>query len=269
MVDVHPTAVISPGAQIGEGCQIGPFCYVGPKVKIGSNNKLRSHVVLDGNTTLGDKNELFPFCAVGTTPQDLKYSGEDSVLEIGSNNIIRESATIQPGTKGGGMITKIGDHNMFMAYSHVAHDCRLGNRNILANSVAIAGHVLLGNGVIIGGLAAIHQFVRLGDLSFIGGGAMVVKDVPPFLIAQGDRAGLVGVNAVGMTRGGFDKNSISLIRSTYRGIFLESGTFKEKIEKHNTGLNENPALKLFIEFLLNSQRGVSMARKEASQDMEG
>jgi UDP-N-acetylglucosamine acyltransferase len=159
MTDIHSTAVVAPEAEIGDGCSVGPYSVIGPKVKLGNGCRVGSHVVIEGNTTIGDENQIFQFASVGAAPQDLKYHGEDSTLQIGSRNIIREYVTLQPGTEGGGMQTTIGDQNLFMACCHVGHDCRVGHRNVFANSAALAGHVTIGNGVIVGGLSGVHQFV--------------------------------------------------------------------------------------------------------------
>ncbi|MCL4139356.1 UNVERIFIED_CONTAM: hypothetical protein GTU68_039304, partial [Idotea baltica] len=204
-MSIHSTAIIHEGASLGEGTEVGPYSVIGSKVKLGKNNIIKSHVVIEGNTEIGDENTFFQFASVGAAPQDLKFHGEDSKLIIGNKNTIREYVTLQPGTEGGGMLTSIGDQNLFMASSHVGHDCKVGNANVIANSVALAGHVTIHDFVIMGGLSAVHQFVRIGDSSMISGGSMVIKDIPPFSIAQGDRASLVGINKIGLERRGFSK----------------------------------------------------------------
>ncbi|RMD86800.1 MAG: acyl-ACP--UDP-N-acetylglucosamine O-acyltransferase [Candidatus Dadabacteria bacterium] len=266
MPNIHPTAVVLEGAVIGEGTTVGPYSVIGHKVSIGRNNWISSHVVIDGNTKIGDGNKVFQFASIGAPPQDLKYKGEDSLLTIGNHNIIREYVTIQPGTEGGGMETKVGDRNLFMACSHIGHDCVVGDYNIFANSAGISGHVIIGNHVTVGGLCGVHQFVRLGDYCFLSGGAMVGKDVPPFCTAQGDRAGLAGLNTVGMKRNGFDLESINLIKRLYRELFLGDGLFRERLECAMEKYKEEDLALSFLRFISESKRGVCMPRSASSSD---
>lgn len=260
---IHPTAIVQNGAVLGPGCEVGPYCIVGSRVRMGARNRLLSHVVLDGNTTLGDDNQLFHFAAIGSIPQDLKFRGEDSRLEIGSRNIIREYVTLQPGTSGGGMLTRIGDGNLFMANSHVGHDSLVGNGNIIANSVGISGHVVIGDRVTIGGLSGIHQFVRLGDLAFLAGGTMVVKDIPPYCTAQGDRAGLAGLNKVGMERAGLSRDDIALVRRLYRELFIGAGTLTERLQGLLAQQASHAVAGKFLQFIASSERGVTQPRSRA------
>ena len=260
---IHPTAIVDPSAKIGEGTKVGPYSIIGPNVVLGRDNNVGPHVVIDGRTTIGDGNTIFQFASVGAIPQDLKYRGEPSELIIGNRNIIRESVTLQPGTTGGGMITKIGDQNLFMANTHVGHDTFVGNRCVFANSAALAGHVVVGNGVIVGGLSGIHQFVRLGDVAMIGAGAMVSQDVPPYFMAQGDRAKIHGLNRVGLERNGGTREDFAAIRSLYRSVFIPStaagsprSTFKERLAAAKAEVGENPRAAQVIEFLESSERGV-------------
>jgi len=260
---IHPTAIVDPSAKIGEGTKVGPYSIIGPNVVLGRDNNVGPHVVIDGRTTIGDGNTIFQFASVGAIPQDLKYRGEPSELIIGNRNIIRESVTLQPGTIGGGMITKIGDQNLFMANTHVGHDTFVGNRCVFANSAALAGHVIVGNGVIVGGLSGIHQFVRLGDVAMIGAGAMVSQDVPPYFMAQGDRAKIHGLNRVGLERNGGTREDFAAIRSLYRSVFIPSTasgasrtTFKERLAAAKAEVGENPRAAQVIEFLESSERGV-------------
>jgi UDP-N-acetylglucosamine acyltransferase len=264
-IEIHPTALVSPEAKIGDGSCVGPYSIIGPKVTLGTGTKVASHVVIEGHTIAGDGNEFFQFCSIGSRPQDLKYKGEDSVVEIGDRNTIREYVTIQPGTSGGGMRTVIGNGNLLMGSVHIGHDSIVGNSNILANGVAVAGHVKIGNGVTIGGLSGIHQFVQLGDLAFIAAGAMVTQDIPPFCMAQGDRAALVGLNRIGMQRKGLDTNVISEIKRLYRELFVADGPFRQKIEKLTASV-ESEASKTFLSFITNSQRGVAHARGGSDPD---
>lgn len=258
---IHPTAIISDGAIIGEGTTVGPYSVIGSKVKIGKNNSISPHVVIEGNTTIGDNNKIFQFASVGAAPQDKKFKGENSELIVGNGNTIRECVTLQPGTSGGTMKTIIGDDNLFMAYSHVGHDGAIGNNNVIANSVALAGHVVISNFVTIGGMVGIHQFVTIGDSAMIGAGSMVSKDIPPFCIAQGDRAGVVGINKIGLERRGFAGEVIEEIQQLFRKFYLGSGLHKEKLElikslsKTDLGLN-------FSQFIENSKRGVTGTRKQ-------
>ncbi|MEY2987417.1 MAG: hypothetical protein RJB13_938, partial [Pseudomonadota bacterium] len=209
--NIHPTAIVHPGAELDSEVVVGPFCTVGSHVKIGRGTKLISHVVIDGHTTIGAQNEIFPFASVGTVPQDLKYNGEPTILTIGDRNKIRECATLQPGTVQGGGQTVVGSNNLFMAYTHVAHDCIVGNDNIFANSVQLSGHVEVHNGAVIGGISGIHQFCRIGDMAMVAAGSIVVQDVPNFCVAQGDRATLRGLNVVGMRRKGLTASDLANI----------------------------------------------------------
>jgi len=268
---VHPTAVIARGAKLAGGCVIGPYSVIGPNVAIGTNTRIGPHVVIEGNTTFGSECQVFQFASVGAAPQDLKFHGEPSTLTIGDRNTIREFTTLQPGTEGGGMQTTIGSGNLFMANAHVGHDCVIGDSNILANSVALSGHVTVGNFVTIGGLAGIHQFACLGDGSFIGAGSMVSKDIPPFTMAQGDRAVLVGLNKVGMQRRGYSAEDIAAVREVYRRLLAGFGEFKGlttavRIEKLREIYPELKAAALFLDFVASSQRGVARVGRSSSDD---
>ncbi len=269
MSNIHPTAIISPGAVIGEGCSVGPYAVIGAKVILGRNNLVHAHVVLEGNTKIGDNNQIFQFASIGAAPQDLKYKGEDSILEIGDQNIIREYVTLQPGTAPGGMITRIGSRNLFMANSHVGHDSIIGDGNIFANSVGLSGHVTVGNYVNVGGLSGIHQFVRLGDLAFVGGGSMIIKDVPPFCIVQGDRAGLVGLNKVGLERKGINAEQQQRLQKLYRQLFLSPGTITEKLEKSQEAVKGFAPGEQLLKFITESKRGVTFPRRKTGIDSDG
>lgn len=235
---IHPTAIIEDGAQIGAGCAIGPYCVVGPHVALGDNVTLKSHVVVDGRTSIGEGTSIYPFASIGTAPQDLKYHGEPSELIIGKNNTIREHATMNPGTEGGGMKTTIGDNGLFMMATHVAHDCQIGNNVIMANNATLGGHVTVGDYALIGGLAAVHQFVRIGAYAVIGGMSGVESDVIPFGRVKGERASLAGLNLIGLERGGFTKDQIKTIQKAFKGIFDGEGNLDqrlESVEKNNQG----------------------------------
>jgi UDP-N-acetylglucosamine acyltransferase len=226
---IHPSSVVDPRARIGTGVSIGPFCVVGPNVALGDGCVLHSHVVLDGHTTFGKKNTVFPFASIGTRPQDLKYHGEESTLEIGDNNTIREHVTMNPGTEGGGMVTRVGNNCLFMMSAHVAHDCQIGNNVILANNATLAGHVTVGDHAILGGLSAVHQFVRIGAHAMIGGMSGVEYDVIPYGLVMGERARLAGLNLVGLERRGFAREDINALMKVYKDLFYGEGTFSDRL----------------------------------------
>jgi UDP-N-acetylglucosamine acyltransferase len=268
--EIHTTAIVAAGAVIGDGCSIGAYAVIGPDVRMGAGNRIGPHVVLDGRTELGDENVIFQFASVGAPPQDLKYRGEPSTLTLGSRNIVREFVTLQPGTAGGGMRTTIGDGNLFMANSHIGHDSHVGSGNVIANSAAIAGHVVIRNKVTIGGLSGIHQFVEIGDQAIIGGGAMVAKDIPPYTMAQGDRARLVGLNRIGLERHGMSAPDIARLKRLYREVFFGTGALQERVRALLGSCTDFPAGRGFLEFILGSKRGVAGPRRGAgAADEEG
>ena len=259
-VNIHPAAAVEEGAEIGDGTTIGPYSIIRKNVKIGERNTIGPHVVIEGHTTIGDDNQIFQFASIGAVPQDLKYKGEPSELRIGCRNIIREFVTLQLGTEGGGMISRMGDRNLFMANSHLGHDSKLGDGNVIANSCAIAGHVEIGNRVILGGLSGIHQFVKLGDLALISAGAMVSQDVPTFCMAHGDHARLIGINRIGMERAGYSRQDIMGIRKLFREIFLGSGMFRERLAACRVqNADFAPGLAM-LDFISRSGRGIAHAR---------
>lgn len=263
--NIHPTAVIGTGAIIGEGTTVGPYSVIGEHVVIGKSNNIHSHVVIDGHTSVGDGNTIFQFASVGAVPQDLKYKGEASTLLIGDSNIIREYVTLQPGTAAGGMKTVIGNKNLFMACVHVGHDGIIGDGNIFANGAALAGHITVGNRATVGGLSGLHQFVRVGDFSMIGAGSMVTKDIPPFCNAQGDRAGLVGINAIGLERAKFAAEDILLVKEFYKEFFLrQGGTVKEKAEQVLKQYPESGVAKMWGTFIIGTDRGITLPRRKAA-----
>lgn len=228
---IHPSSVIDAKAKIGVGVHIGPFCVVGPDVTIGDGTKLHSHVVLDGRTTIGKNNQIFPFASLGTRPQDLKFHGEESTLQIGDNNMIREHVTMNPGTEGGGMKTVIGSNCLFMMASHVAHDCIIGDHVILANNATLGGHVVVGDHAILGGLSAVHQFVRIGPHAMIGGMSGVEYDVIPYGLVMGERARLAGLNLVGLERRGFAREDINALMKMFKELFYGDGTFAQRLNE--------------------------------------
>jgi UDP-N-acetylglucosamine acyltransferase len=256
-VSVHPTAILEPGAQLHPSVEVGPFAVIGPRVKLGAGTRVGSHAVLEGDTELGAGNQVFHHASVGAAPQDLKYAGEETRLVIGEGNQIREFTTLHRGTAGGGGVTRIGDRNLFMAYSHVAHDCQVGSGCVLANSVALAGHVELGDHVILGGLSGVHQFTRIGSHAFVAGGAMVVLDVPPYCTAQGDRAELAGLNTVGLTRHGYTEEQVGRIKDAYRILFRSKLGLAEAVESLRREHGGHPEIDALLAFVSSSRRGLT------------
>lgn len=261
---IHPTAIVDSSAVLGEGVEIGAYSVIGPNVRIGDGCWISHHVVIEGLTTIAESCRIFQFASVGSEPQDLKYGGEASKLHIGKKNIIREYVTLQPGTEGGGMLTQIGDDNLFMASAHVGHDCIVGNGNILANSAALSGHVVVMNHAIIGGLVGVHQFTRIGSHSFLSGGSMVRADVPPYCFGQGDSCQLRGINMLGLERRGYSKEQISAIRKAYRHFFSSVGGLQEKIDTLPKELAAEPKVQTLVEFIKSSKRGVCAPAKNLS-----
>ena len=232
MSKIHASAIIEEGAKINNSAEIGPYCIVGRDVTIGANVRLISHVSVGGITDIGEGTQVFPFASLGHAPQDLKYKGEQSRLSIGSNNVIREHVTMNPGTEGGGMHTKVGDNCLFMVASHIAHDCQVGNNVILANNATLGGHVIVEDFAIIGGLAAVHQFVRIGRHAIVGGMSGVEHDVIPYGSVLGERASLAGLNLIGLKRRGLDREVIHALRNAYKMLFDEDqGTLFERTAK--------------------------------------
>jgi UDP-N-acetylglucosamine acyltransferase len=256
-MSVHPTAIVTPGAKLHPTVEVGPYAVIGPQVEIGAGTTVGPHAVIDGRTRLGERNKVFQFASVGAQPQDLKYAGEDSALEIGNENLIREFTTLHKGTAGGGGVTRIGNGNLFMAYAHVAHDCQVGNGCVLANAATLGGHVEVGDHVIIGGLAAVHQFTRIGPHAFVAGGAMVVMDVPPFCTAQGDRAELVGINSIGLARHGFSEEQIGRVKEAYRILFRSKLPLEEAVERLRTELGDQGEVQALLAFVTTSRRGLT------------
>lgn len=259
MARIHPSAVIAAGAEIADDVEIGPFCVVGAAVTIAAGVRLHAHVVVEGTTRVGERTEIYPFAAVGTAPQDLKYKGEPSRLEIGCDNRIREHVTINPGTEGGGMVTRIGDNNLLMVGSHVGHDCQIGNHCILVNNGTLAGHVVLEDHAIVGGLSAVHQFVRIGKHVMIGGMTGVEQDVVPFATVTGNRAALQGLNLLGLKRRGFDRETLRGLRAAYKLLFHSAGTFADRVVQAAELYGKNAAVMDMVRFLqTDSQRGFCM-----------
>jgi UDP-N-acetylglucosamine acyltransferase len=230
MTHIHKTALVDEKAELNDSVTIGPYCVVGADVTLGGNVTLISHAVVEGRTNVGENTTIYPFASIGHRPQDLKYQGEPSTLMIGRNNTIREHVTMNPGTEGGGMMTKVGDDCLFMVGSHVAHDCQLGNGVIMANNATLAGHVEVGDYAVLGGLCAVHQFVRIGRHAMIGGMSGVEGDVIPYGSVMGNRAVLSGLNIVGLKRRKFSRDDIHDLRTAYRLLFAQEGTLSERVE---------------------------------------
>jgi UDP-N-acetylglucosamine acyltransferase len=229
MPRIHQTAIVAPQAELAEDVAIGPYCVVGEHVRLAAGVSLRAHVVVDGHTTIGERTRIFPFASVGLEPQDLKYQGEASQLEIGSDTTIREHVTLNPGTTGGGMVTRVGDHCLLMVGVHIAHDCQIGNHVIMANNATLGGHVVIAECAFLGGLCAVHQFVRIGRHAMVGGMSGVERDVIPYGQVVGNRARLVGLNIIGMQRRGFTREEIQGLRHAYHFLFSAEGTLGERV----------------------------------------
>jgi len=246
---IHPSAVVEDGASLAENVEIGPFCHVGPRVRLGAGVRLLSHAVVTGLTTVGANTRIFPFASLGHEPQDLKYQGEDTTLEIGENCTIREGVTMNPGTAGDEGKTVIGNNCVFLANAHVAHDCVLGNNIIFSNAVMVAGHCRIGDNVIFGGGAGVHQFCRIGNNAFVGGMAGLENDVIPYGVALGNRAYLGGLNVIGMKRAGIAREDIHSARAAYKLIFGGEQTITEAVDNMPDELASNAVVKKIIEFV--------------------
>jgi UDP-N-acetylglucosamine acyltransferase len=259
MSDIHPTAVIEDGANIGKNVKIGSFVCISSKATIGDNTVIDSHAVIAGNTTIGKNNHIFSHAVVGSIPQDLKYQGEEVELIIGDNNRIREFTLLNPGTKGGGSVTRIGNNNLLMGYVHIGHDVQIGNNCILANGATLAGHVELGDFVVIGGLTPVHQFVHIGDFAMIAGASALSQDIPPYCLAEGNRAVVRGLNLVGLRRH-IDREDIDKLKIVYKKLF-ESG--KPLVDNARELLKDckSERVKKLLEFIISSKRGIPFIRK--------
>lgn len=257
MQNIHPTAVVEDGAKLGAEVRIGPYCHVGPQVELGDGVTLVSHVVVAGITVVGNGTRIYPFASIGHAPQDLKYRGEPSRLEVGRNNVIREGVTMNPGTEGGGMLTRVGDGGLFMAGAHVAHDCLLGNNVIMANNATLAGHIEVGDFAFVGGLAAVHQFCRIGPHAMIGGMSGVEQDIIPYGMVIGNRAHLTGLNLVGLKRRGFERDDINKLRAAYDQLFSGDGRLSERLEDVSARYTDTQLVQEVITFIRNaSKRGI-------------
>ena len=254
---IHETAIIHPKAELDRDVSIGPYTIIRENVQIGAGTSIGPHSVVEPYVSIGPGCQIFPYAAIGAPPQSLKFQGEKTYVKIGPENIIREFATIHRGTGFGGGITEIGQRNFIMAYSHIAHDCRIGNQVVLSNNTTLGGHIIIGDHATVGGLVAVHQFVRIGDYAFVGGKAAVVKDIPPYMIASGDRARLHGLNTVGLKRQGFSNRTLGRLKKSYRLIFRFGLTLNEAIERVTAEVEQIPEVVHLIEFIKSSERGIT------------
>ncbi len=255
-VTIHPLAVVSPGAELGENVTVGPFCTVGPHVRLGDGVTLRSHVSVDGHATVGAGCEIWPFASIGGKTQDLKYKGGAPRLVVGENTVIRECATLNCATFDGGE-TRVGSKCLIMAYCHVAHDCVVGDRVIMANNATLAGHIVVEDDVILGGLTGVHQFVRIGRMSILGGYTKAVKDVPPYMMADGDPLKVYGPNKVGLERHGVSPEAQQALKQAYKIVFRTDLRVAEALARIEAELAPTSEIRNFVEFIRNSERGIA------------
>jgi len=257
LMNVHPTAIVDSGAKIHSSCKIGPYCTVGAEVEIGQSCELISHVVMEGPTKIGAGNRFFPFSSIGLGPQDLSYKGEPTRLEIGDDNVVREFVTINRGTVKGGGVTRIGSHSLIMAYTHIAHDCMIGDHVIMANAATLGGHVIVEDWATVGALCPVHHFVRIGTYSFIGGGTTITRDVLPFSKTSAERGThAYGLNAVGLERRGFSKERIRKIHHAYKVLLGSKLNTSQALEKLKSESDRGEDVEMLIRFVEASERGV-------------
>lgn len=269
MPKIHPTAIVDPAAELADDVEVGPYSIIEAPVAIGAGTWIGPHVVIRPYTTIGQRCRIYQFAVVGEIPQDLKFQGEESYLIIGDDNTIREFATLHRGTAGGGGVTRIGNNNLFMAYTHVAHDCQVGSHVIMSNAATLAGHITVEDYAILGGLSAVHQFCKIGTHAFIGGCSAVARDVPPFCMAVGNRAKLVGLNLVGLKRRGFSLATIETLRQAYDLLFLSDLTQKEAIAQVRERFPDEPAIQTLLTFIENSERGIAAADVKENRPNRG
>ncbi len=253
---IHPTAIVGKNVEIGKGVEIGPFCVINDHVKIGDGTKLLSHVQIDSNTQIGKNNTIYPFCVIGFPPQDLKYHGEETQTIVGDENVIREYTPIHRGTGTGRSETVVGSKNFIMAYSHITHDCIVGDNNIFVNGATLGGHVTVGNGVYIGAYSGVHQFCRIGDHAFIGGYSVITQDALPFVKTVGNRAKTYDINVIGLERKGFPRETIDALKKSYRILVRRGLKLKEALEEIRKEFPHIPEALYFADFIEQSQRGI-------------
>lgn len=256
MAKIHPTAIVDSSAELAEGVSVGPYSIIHGQVVVGCDTEIGPHVVIKEYTTIGDRCRIFQFAALGEIPQDLKFVGERSHLVIGDDNTIREFSTMHRGTAGGGGITRVGNGNLFMAYTHVAHDCIIGDGVIMSNAASLAGHIIVEDKAILGGFVAVHQFSRIGRHAFIGGASAVTRDVPPYTMAVGNRAKLVGLNLVGLKRSGFSDATIQALRQAYELLFASGLNLKEAVTQVRENFPQIPEIQHLLWFVESSERGL-------------
>lgn len=267
-VRIDPTAFVHPSAELDSGVEVGPYCVIGEGVRVGKDTKIGSHVVIEKWTAIGKANHIFQFVSIGAAPQDLGYKGEKTEVVIGDNNTIREFVTVHRATTKDKLKTVCGSNNLFMNYVHIAHDCQLGNNIIMANSATLAGHVAIDNNAIVGGLVAVHQYVRIGAYCIIGGASAVSKDIPPYVMAVGNRAKLYGLNSVGLRRQGFTKQEIEEIKRCYALIFRSSMILSDAIEAIRKELPGSVHAKRFADFMAGSKRGIARERTKRKSELQ-
>ncbi len=257
MVTVHPTALVEPGAELAAGVQVGAYAIVGSQVRVGFRTCVGSHTILEGRTEIGADCRIGSHVIIGAPPQDVKYHGEPTRLVIGDRTLVREFATIHRASTGGSGVTSIGPESFIMAYAHVAHDCQLGERVIMANQASLAGHVEIGRCAVIGGMSGVHQFVRIGEYAFLGACSAVLQDIPPFVKAQGNRAKPFGLNVVGLRRHGASAEAILALKQAYRVVFLSGLNTSQALAQLEQELSGTPEVQRFVDFIKRSQRGIS------------
>ena len=253
---IHPQAVVDPRAEIGADVDIGPFTVIGPEVVIGNKTWIGPHAVIQGPTRIGQNNKIFQFASLGEVPQDLKFGGERTVLEIGDRNVFREFCTVHRGTAGGGGVTRIGNDNLFMAYVHIAHDCRIADHTVFANCASLAGHVEIGNYAVLGGFTGIHQFCRVGDHYMTGAATVAVQDIPPYVLAAGNGARPYGINVTGLRRRGFSTEGIHMLKRAYKILYKSGLRLEEAIAQIEELVPEHPELDVLACFLKVEGRGI-------------
>jgi UDP-N-acetylglucosamine acyltransferase len=256
-VNIHPTAIVHPGSKIADGVEIGAYSVIGEHVSVGKGTRIASHVLIEGWTTVGERNRIFSFSCIGSAPQDIGYRDEETYLIIGNDNVIRESASLHRATTKADRTTVIGNNNFLMGYSHVAHDCKLGNGIIMANSATLGGHITVGDFAILGGIVGVHQFVRIGAYAMVGGQSAISQDIPPFVSASGNRAQLYGLNLVGLKRRGFSDRTIASLKKAYKIIFRSALTLEDALKNVVDELGSCPECMQLVEFMRTSKRGVT------------
>lgn len=261
---IHPTAIVEPGAQLGPDVEVGPWTYIGDGVEIGEGCSIGAHCVLKGPTRIGRENRIFAFCSIGEAPQDKKFKGDVPVrLEIGDRNTVREYCSINRGTPGGGGVTSIGNDNWLMAYCHIAHDCHIGNNTIFANNATLAGHVEIADYAILGGFTGVHQFCRLGESSFTAISAVIVKDVPPYVMAGGNTARARAINREGLKRRGFSRETIAAITRAYKTLYRQGLLLEDALAELDEQAQHSPEIAHFVAFIRGARRGIVPSRRKA------